>query len=92
VWNLIAPWPDSTWSRFWHVAAIGLPVFISVVTAVWFTWGGIRDIRALFRHLRLQKVNHLDDGTVVGHENLDEHDTLESVAETRLRAEKTVAK
>ncbi len=78
VWNLIAPWPDSAWSLFWHVAAIGLPVFISVVTAIWFTWGGVRDIRALFSHLRLQKINHLDDGTVVGHQNLDERGVLDS--------------
>ena len=92
VWNLIAPWPDSAWSRFWHVAAIGLPVFISVVTAVWFTWGGVRDIRALFRHLSLERVNHLDDGTVVGHENLDEHGEIEHVPETRLRSENTIAK
>jgi len=79
VWNLIAPWPDSAWSLFWHVAAIGLPVFISVVTAIWFTWGGVRDIRALFRHLRLQKINHLDDGTVVGHQNLDECSVVDSL-------------
>lgn len=79
-WNLIAPWPDSAWSRFWHVAAIGLPVFISVVTAVWFTWGGVRDIRALFRHLRQQKINHLDDGTVAGHQNIDEPRTADAPA------------
>jgi hypothetical protein len=29
-------------------------------------------MRALFRNLREQRVNHLDDGTVVGHQNLDE--------------------
>jgi len=90
VWNLIAPWPDEAWSRFWHVAAIGLPVFISVVTAFWFTWGGVRDIRALFRHLRTQKINHLDDGTVVGHHNLDESGSPESSAAGSSRSEKAV--
>jgi hypothetical protein len=29
-------------------------------------------MRALFRRLRVQKINPLDDGTVVGHQNLDE--------------------
>lgn len=72
VWNLIEPWPLSTWSTYWHVTGIGLPVFISFVTAIWFTWGGARDIRRLFRSLQNQKINHLDDGTVVGHQNLDE--------------------
>jgi SSS family solute:Na+ symporter len=72
VWNLVAPWPESAWSAYWHVAGIGVPIFISLVTAVWFSWGGIRDIRRLFQRLAAQKVNHLDDGTVVGHQNLDE--------------------
>jgi SSS family solute:Na+ symporter len=71
-WNLIAPWPEDIWSGFWHVVGIGLPIFMSLLTAIWFTWGGTRDIFALFRHLRNQQVNELDDGTVVGHQNLDE--------------------
>lgn len=80
LWNLHAPWPVSIWSRFWHIAAVGLPVFISLVTAIWFTWGGLHDMRALFRHLRLQQINHLDDGTVVGNQNLDERTALHSPA------------
>ena len=71
-WNLIAPWPDSAWSAFWRIAVIGLPVFICFVTAIWFTWGGVRDIFSLFRRLRLARVNPLDDGSVAGHQNLDE--------------------
>jgi SSS family solute:Na+ symporter len=72
IWNLVAPWPLAVWSTFWHVAAIGLPIFLAVVTGIWFTWGGIRDMRDLMRRLREGRVNHLDDGTVVGHQNLDE--------------------
>ncbi|MDP0495901.1 MAG: sodium:proline symporter [Verrucomicrobiota bacterium JB024] len=72
LWNFIAPWPIEVWKTFWHVAAIGVPVFMALVTAVWFTWGGTRDILALFRRLKLEVVNELDDGTVVGHQNLDE--------------------
>jgi SSS family solute:Na+ symporter len=89
VWNLIAPWPDSVWSLFWHISVVGLPVFIAVVTAIWFTWGGVRDIRALFRLLRLQKINHLDDGTVVGHQNLDESAVVGLSAHPQNRPEKT---
>lgn len=72
VWNLLRPWPLSVWSAFWHVTSIGLPICFAVVTAIWFTWGGVRDMRTLFRRLREQKINPLDDGTVVGHRNLDE--------------------
>lgn len=72
IWNLVAPWPDSVWSSYWHIAGIGVPILISVVTAIWFTWGGVRDIRRLFVRLREQRIDHRDDGTVVGHQNRDE--------------------
>ncbi len=72
IWNLFDPWSIASWSLFWHIASVGLPVIIAVVTAVWFTWGGLRDIRDLFRRLEQEKVNHLDDGTVRAHQNLDE--------------------
>ena len=71
-WNLIAPWPMSVWSQFWFVVGIGIPVFFSLVTAVWFTWGGIRDMRLFFRRLKEERVDVLDNGMVVNHHNLDE--------------------
>ncbi|MBC2594462.1 hypothetical protein H5P28_09350 [Ruficoccus amylovorans] len=72
LWNLIAPWPTAVWKEFWHVVGIGIPVLMALVTGVWFTWGGSRDIIRLFRMLKSQQVNEFDDGTVVGHQNLDE--------------------
>ncbi len=71
-WNLIAPWPLSTWSLFWEIVGIGIPIFLAVVVGIWFTWGGILDMRNLFRRLRTERVDHLDDGTVVNHQSLDE--------------------
>jgi SSS family solute:Na+ symporter len=71
-WNLIAPWPEQAWIDFWHVVGVGIPVIMAAVTAIWFTWGGTRDIFRLFRHLKSEDINELDDGTVVGHQNLDE--------------------
>lgn len=75
-WNLlghsgtvswIKPWSDSVWLGFWHVTAIGLPVLITVVTGIWFTWGGIRDIRALFRSLKSYQIDDADNGSVKKH-------------------------
>ncbi|HEY8967170.1 MAG TPA: hypothetical protein VIM58_12030 [Candidatus Methylacidiphilales bacterium] len=72
-WNLfVSRWPDSFWPAFWHVISVGFPIFFAVVTGAWFTWGGIRGIRRFFKRLREERVNHLDDGTVRGHENLAE--------------------
>jgi SSS family solute:Na+ symporter len=72
IWNLASPWPISVWSTFWHVVAVVIPVFFAVVIGIWFTWGGIADSLALFRSLRAEKFNPLDNGMVVGGQNLDE--------------------
>jgi SSS family solute:Na+ symporter len=85
VWNLVAPWRTETWAIYVHYKSIGLPVFFSFFTSIWFAWGGLRDMRALFRRLRKEKVNALDDGTVVNNRNLDEF-----VAETKASEEQPV--
>lgn len=72
LWNLAMPWPTGRWSSYWHFTAITLPIFFAVVTGIWFTWGGLRDMKELFRRLRHQQINPLDDGTVVNNQNLDE--------------------
>ncbi|MEI8386709.1 MAG: sodium:proline symporter [Verrucomicrobiota bacterium] len=72
IWNLITPWPITVWSSFWYVVGIGIPIFFAFVTAIWFTWGGIRDMRAFFSRLREERVDALDNGMVVNHHNLDE--------------------
>ncbi|WP_043585545.1 sodium:solute symporter family protein [Geminisphaera colitermitum] len=75
-WNLVGqwgwvpwirPWSNDAWLGFWHVTAIGLPCVITLVTGLWFTWGGIRDIRRLFRSLRGYKIDDSDNGTVEQH-------------------------
>ncbi len=72
IWNLIAPWPTSVWSSYWHVVGIGIPILLSLITGIWFSWGGIRDMRDLFHRLKSRRINERDDGTVVNHQNLDE--------------------
>jgi hypothetical protein len=37
---------------------------VSVVTTIWFTWGGVRDLRRLFVRLRAVAADRTDDGTV----------------------------
>ncbi|AHF91564.1 sodium:proline symporter [Opitutaceae bacterium TAV5] len=75
-WNLVGqagwvswikPWTNAGWLGFWHVTAIGLPCVITVVTGIWFTWGGLHDIRKLFRSLAGYKIDDSDNGTVEQH-------------------------
>lgn len=72
VWNWIHPLPVVFWEGFWLLAGVGVPILIAAITAVWFTWGGLNDLRRLFQRLAAQKVNHLDNGTVVAGQNLDD--------------------
>lgn len=74
VWNVLAPWPLAAWSYFWYIVAIAVPIFFTVVTAVWFTWGGVLDMRAFFQRLKRERVNTLDNGMVVDHQNLADAD------------------
>ncbi len=73
LWYFIAPWPVSVWSEFWRVNAIIIPVIMAVITAIWFTWGGIFDAIDLFRRLRTKRSNPLDNGAVINHHNMEEN-------------------
>ncbi len=74
VLNLIPSlqWSGKGWANYFWIVGIWIPLLISVVTSVWFTWGSVRDLRRLFRRLSMQERNTLDDGRVVGHQNADD--------------------
>lgn len=72
IWNLIAPWPISVWSQFWFFVGIGVPLFFAFATAIWFTWGGIRDMRVFFKRIKEERVDPLDNGMMVNHHNIND--------------------
>jgi solute:Na+ symporter, SSS family len=72
IWNLIQPWSLTTWSDFWYVCGVVLPIAVTLITGIWFTWGGIIDTTDFFRRLRREKANPRDSGFVEAHQNLDE--------------------
>ncbi|MDD2709483.1 MAG: sodium:proline symporter [Verrucomicrobiae bacterium] len=72
IWNLTWRWPLQWWSVYWYIHSIIIPLILGAITTVWFTWGGIRDLKHLFQTLKVIKRDERDDGTVVNHHNLDE--------------------
>jgi len=80
IWNYIAPWPIAVWSHFWYVVAIGLPILFALVASVWFTWGGILDMRKLFARLNNERVDVLDNGMVLNQQSLSESPTKSTPA------------
>lgn len=63
-WNLIRPWPTGWWVTWTLWTSVILAFVICIATTIWFTWGGLRDLRRLFVRLRTLTVNDLDDGRV----------------------------
>ena len=51
VWNLVDRWPADWWWRYFIVCSIFIPLAIGVGTTIWFGWGGVRDLRRLFKRL-----------------------------------------
>jgi SSS family solute:Na+ symporter len=71
-WNLCARWSLPVWSDFWFVVSLCIPIVLTIISSIWLTWGSLSDMQKLFRHLREEKINPQDDGTVVDHHNLGE--------------------
>lgn len=64
LWNMMAPWSSQVWSSFWWWSAIMLPLGMSVVTTLWFTFGVMKDLRRFFAALQGERVDVHDDGSV----------------------------
>lgn len=75
-WNIVSPWPNAWWATYFWVTGIVVALVMSVITSVWFTLGGIRDLRRMFRGLATLDRNALDDGTVIGHVNAEDLATI----------------
>ncbi|MEW6749469.1 MAG: hypothetical protein AB1505_00640 [Candidatus Latescibacterota bacterium] len=79
-WNLLGGrWTSQGWFDWWVWNSVYLAAFVGAVTTVWFTWGGLRDLRRLFRSLTVLQRNVLDDGRVIGHVSADEVAKVEQI-------------
>ena len=73
-WNLIWGWPTSWWATYWHVVGIWFPLVVGVITTTWFTIGGLKDLRVLFKRLDAQqraKQGLSSDAAAVSAQTLD---------------------
>ena len=74
--------PEAFWPAYWRVNLFILAA-ISVPSLIWFTIGGVRDMRALLAALKTSMRNPLDDGRVI-HEP-DDYLEPEAVLEPALK-------
>jgi SSS family solute:Na+ symporter len=72
-WNmLVGRFSAEGWASYFWIMNIGLALAVGSITSVWFTIGGIWDLRRLFSRLAALKRNALDDGRVIGHINAED--------------------
>lgn len=62
--NLMFPISDGVWATYHYIYTIAIPVVLSVPATIWFTVGGIMDIKALFHTLATTVRDASDDGRV----------------------------
>ena len=63
IYNLTHNVSDSAWARFWQIY-VYIQLVISIAVVVWFTVGGVRDLRAMLRRLDVMDRDDSDDGVV----------------------------
>jgi SSS family solute:Na+ symporter len=61
--NLTSEVPDTSWLTFWHLFII-INTAASVFIILWFTVGGMRNLREMLKRLATATRNHQDDGFV----------------------------
>jgi len=62
--NLLRPVSDQAWTTYWH-ANLLICAVLAFPSTVWFTIGGVIDIKALLKHLDTAVRDHTDDGRVI---------------------------
>ncbi len=72
IWNKISPWPNNWWANWFFFCNFILAGIIGIVSTIWFTIGGTVDLNRLFKRLRENEFNVLDDGRVIGHISADD--------------------
>jgi SSS family solute:Na+ symporter len=61
IYNLTHPVADEAWERFWRWF-LYIQIALASIVLVWFTLGGVRDLRAMLRRLATLPRNAADDG------------------------------
>ena len=66
IWNFFSKWNANYWGTYFLIKNFIVVGAIGVITTVWFTIGGARDLFRLYRDLDAKEADELDDGRVVG--------------------------
>ncbi len=79
IFNFFAPWSSEGWSNYFLLTTLIIPGAVATISTIWFTVGGVIDLRRLFVDLAARKDDPLDDGRVEGHMSLADKAKLEAL-------------
>ena len=74
IYNLFVDVSDSVWLEYWKIYS-WIILIMGALTTLWFTIGGLANIKQMFIDLSRVKRDVQDDGMVVDHHNLSDHFT-----------------
>ena len=83
VCNSIFRWPVRWWSTYFFFVFLVIPGIAAAVSTVWFSIGGFRDLRQMFRDLKTRVDDPLDNGMVEGHVSLADAAAFRAAEEQR---------
>jgi len=63
IYNLSNDVSDESWMTFWKYYLI-IQIAMALISIVWFTWGGFRDLSVMLSKLKSSERDHQDDGWV----------------------------
>ena len=63
IYNLTGNVPNSSWMSFWKTFVL-INLVASIMVVIWFTIGGIKDMKEMLHRLKTMVRDHGDDGTV----------------------------
>ncbi len=86
LWNVISPWSSAAWGNWFFFTNFIVAGAVAVVSTIWFTWGGTRDLIRLFRNLETHVSSDLDDGRVLEHVSADDVRLVEQVEQIRIES------
>ena len=63
IYNLSHDVSNDAWMTFWKYYLV-IQIGMALISIVWFTWGGYRDLRVMLKKLKYDERDHSDDGWV----------------------------
>lgn len=62
IWNYFQPWSDDAWGAYFLYTNIYFSGIVGLISTVWFSIGGTKDLLLLFKRLAAKQSDDSDDG------------------------------